>query len=116
MTQEGTLSPEATKPVGIEFDREGRRLLFDWADGRRSAFEWEFLRWRCPCAFCAGEGDLPGALEGRTSLRPEEIEMTDVNLVGRYAVQPTWKDGHDDGLFTFRGLRAYAEQNNLHLA
>lgn len=46
-------------------------------------------------------------------MTPDETEMVDVNLVGRYAVQPTWKDGHDTGLFTFRGLRVLAEEEGL---
>ena len=100
-------------PVEIELDRAGRRLLFSWADGRRSAYDWEYLRWRCPCAWCAGEGGRPGALEGRDSLSADETTMADVNLVGRYAVQPTWQDAHDTGMFTFRALRAMAEQDGL---
>jgi len=103
----------ATTPVEIELDRPGRRLRFAWADGRRSDYDWEYLRWRCPCAWCSGEGDIPGALAERTELRDEETEMVDVDLVGRYAVQPTWRDGHDTGLFTFRNLRARAEQDGL---
>jgi DUF971 family protein len=103
----------ATTPVDIELDREGRRLRFAWADGRLSSYDWELLRWRCPCALCSGEGDFPGTLAGRTSLRPDETEMVDVNLVGRYAVQPTWRDNHDTGIFTFRNLRSLAEQEGL---
>ncbi len=99
--------------MGIELDREGRRLRFSWADGRHSDYDWEYLRWRCPCAWCSGEGDRPGSLEGRTSLTPDETQMVDVELVGRYAVQPTWKDGHDSGMFTFRNLRLLAEQDGL---
>jgi DUF971 family protein len=39
--------------------------------------------------------------------------MVDIELVGRYAVKPTWRNGHDTGIFTFRNLRALAEQDNL---
>ena len=99
--------------MDIELDRSARALRLTWADGQRSAFDWEFLRWRCPCAWCSGEGDRPGALQDRTELRADETEMTDVELVGRYALQPTWKDGHDTGIYTFRGLRALAEQAGL---
>ena len=34
-------------------------------------------------------------------------------LVGRYAVRPTWRDNHDTGIFTFRALRAFAEQEGF---
>jgi DUF971 family protein len=112
MVDESSATGTAT-PIEIELDREGRRVRFVWADGKRSDYEWEFLRWRCPCAICSGEGDRPGALVGRTELTPDEIEMVDIDLVGRYAVQPTWRDRHSTGIFTFRALRAMAERDSL---
>jgi DUF971 family protein len=108
-----TDTPGATTPVDIELDSGGRRLRFTWADGRHSDYDWEYLRWRCPCATCSGEGEFPGELQGRTELRPDETIMVDVELIGRYAVKPTWSDGHDTGLFAFRNLRGMAEQDNL---
>jgi DUF971 family protein len=112
MGENPVAGPSAT-PVDIELDRDGRRLRFQWADGQVSDYDWEYLRWRCPCAHCAGEGGQPGQLANRTELRSDETEMVDVELVGRYAVQPTWKDGHDTGIYTFRGLRSLAEQDGL---
>jgi len=46
-------------------------------------------------------------------LRPEETVMVNLELVGRYAVKPTWSDGHDTGIFTFRNLRGLAETDSL---
>ena len=103
----------AATPIDIELDSRGRRLRFDWADGRHSDYEWEYLRWRCPCAHCSGEGEYPGVLATKTSMTPDEIEMIDIELVGRYAVKPTWRDNHDTGIFTFRNLRGLAEQDQL---
>ena len=77
----------ATTPIDIELDSSGRRLRFAWADGHKSDYDWEYLRWRCPCAYCSGEGEFPGVLKTKTSMTPEEIEMIDIELVGRYAVQ-----------------------------
>lgn len=106
-------TPGAATPTDIELDSGGRRLRFTWADGRSSAYEWEYLRWKCPCATCSGEGEYPGELQGRTELSADEIEMVDVELIGRYAVKPTWRNGHDTGLFTFRKLRELAERDTL---
>ena len=53
----------ATRPTDIELDTRGRRLRFVWADGRRSDYDWEYLRWRCPCATCSGEGEFAGELK-----------------------------------------------------
>ena len=64
----------------------------DWADGQRSDYDWEYLRWRCPCAHCSGEGEFPGALEGRTSLRPDETEMIDVENIE--VVTPHYRGAH----------------------
>jgi DUF971 family protein len=113
MTDWEPSAPGGATPTEIELDREGKALRFAWADGKKSAYDWEKLRWKCPCAHCAGEGSYPGQLASRTELRPDEVEMIDVELVGRYAVRPTWKDGHDHGIFTFRVLRSLAETNDL---
>jgi ATP-binding protein involved in chromosome partitioning len=103
----------ATTPTDIELESGGRRVRMVWGDGRRSEYDWEYLRWRCPCATCSGEGEFAGELQDRTELRPDETAMVDLELVGRYAVKPTWRNGHDTGIFTFRNLRALAEKDNL---
>ena len=108
-----TEAPGATVPTDIELDSSGRCMRIVWGDGRRSDFDWEYMRWRCPCAFCSGEGEYPGELKDRTELKPDETEMIDLELVGRYALKPTWRNGHDTGIFTFRNLRALAENDRL---
>ena len=30
-------------------------MTIQWADGHQSAYDFELLRWSCPCAECAGE-------------------------------------------------------------
>lgn len=113
MPQDESAAGAASAPVDIELDRGGHRLRFAWADGRRSDYDWEYLRWRCPCAWCAGEGGTPGQLASRNTLTADEIVMADVELVGRYAVKPTWGDQHDTGIYTFRVLRGLAERDGL---
>jgi DUF971 family protein len=108
-----TETPGATTLIDIEMDTGARRMRFVWADGRRSDYDWDYLRWRCPCATCSGEGEFAGEMQSRTELRPDETEMVDLELIGRYAVKPTWRNGHDTGIFTFRNLRALAEQDGL---
>jgi len=106
-------TPGATTPTDIELDSARRRMRFVWGDGRRSDYDWDYLRWRCPCATCSGEGEWAGELQSRTELKPDETEMVNLELVGRYAVKPTWGNGHDTGIFTFRNLRALAEKDGL---
>jgi DUF971 family protein len=99
-------APSPAVPVHIELEREQRRLLVRWLDQHESVFDWEYLRWRCPCAECSGEGGTPGVLDSLKMFRPGQTDMVDINLTGRYAVTPVWGDGHDLGIYSFRMLRA----------
>jgi len=48
---------------------------------------------------------LPGRLDQASDLAPAELELTDVGLVGSYALQFTFASGHATGIYTFRHLR-----------
>ncbi len=101
---------DPTEPIDIRYDNKRQRLEITWADGRETAYAYEFLRWKCPCATCAGEMGLPGQLQFVQALRPEQYQLQNIELVGRYAIRPTWADGHDTGIFAFDRLRALADE------
>jgi DUF971 family protein len=103
------------EPADIRYDNARRRLEITWADGHESAYDYEFLRWRCPCAACAGEMGVPGQLQFVESLRPEQSALRSIELVGLYALRPTWADGHDTGIYTFERLRALANEAEFDL-
>jgi prepilin-type processing-associated H-X9-DG protein len=96
---------ERTSPTRIDADREAGRLEIAWADGHVSAYDTTTVRWLCPCAFCRGEAGLPGWLDSRPTLTPDQTRLVDVRLVGQYALQPIWADGHATGYYTFALLR-----------
>ena len=90
----------------------GNELAIAWSDGSESFLPFELLRRACPCAACGGEPDVLGNID-----RPEVYYTADSfvlrgwQIVGGYALQPTWGDGHGTGLYTFPflqrlGLRA----------
>jgi DUF971 family protein len=97
---------EYLSPSRIHADRTARTLEIDWADGHRTTYDLETLRWLCPCAYCRGEAGMPGWLDTAPTLSPAQVELTDMALVGQYALQPTWADGHHTGFYTFERLRA----------
>jgi DUF971 family protein len=103
VTRSPTLSP--TVPVRIHADRPAATLQIDWQDGHRTVYDFVSLRWLCPCAFCRGEAGLPGWLDSRPTLTPPQTQMVDIQLVGSYAVAPSWADGHHTGYYTFAVLR-----------
>jgi len=97
------------RPVDIQ--QVGRELAVKWEDGSESFITLEKLRRACPCAGCKGESDVMGNLyKGPDQpLTPRSFELRGVSLVGSYAVQPTWADGHATGLYSFDYLRQVAE-------
>ena len=95
-----------TTPTGIHADRGAGTLSLDWADGHRSTYDAVTLRWLCPCAYCRGEAGMPGWLDSAPTLTPEQTRIVTVQLVGNYALCPSWGDGHRTGYYTFDLLRA----------
>ena len=80
-----------------------------WDDGHESYYPLEALRRACPCAVCSGEPDLFGRMAGGLPQRyvPESFVLRSVEVVGNYALQPTWADGHSYGIWTYERLRAF---------
>jgi len=103
---------DAARPADLRLDRrEG--LFITWADGHRSHYSLEFLRKNCPCATCREEREQkaarPVALGRSLPILPpgisRAVEFADAKLVGRYAMQIVWGDGHSTGIYDFRLLR-----------
>jgi DUF971 family protein len=83
-------------------------LEIAWADGARTRHLGAELRWACPCAECRGEAGSPGRLDAVRELPPDELRLTDVALVGQYALGIGFASGHATGIYTFRYLRTLA--------
>ena len=48
---------------------------------------------------------MPGWLDSGPVLTDEQTRLVDVQLVGNYALCPTWGDGHRTGYYSFALLR-----------
>jgi DUF971 family protein len=83
-------------------------LRITWADGRDCHFKAAELRRSCPCAQCVNEWT------GQRVLKPEaiadELSISDLSIVGRYALNFRWSDGHETGIYSFRYLRELCEE------
>jgi len=94
----------------LRVDAIGNELAVAWSDGRESFIPLEKLRRACPCASCGGEPDVMGHVQRpHVEYGPRSFELRAFHFVGGYALQPTWNDGHNTGLYTFRQLRALDE-------
>ncbi len=93
-------------PTKIERIDENK-LKFTWNDGYESTFTLKFLRDNCPCATCSTERE-----EGQLVKLPVsgQYEIKEINLVGHYAIQITWGDGHNTGIYSFDYLRSLKEE------
>lgn len=94
----------STMPVEIR-RVDDREVHIAWADGHRTVFSNKYLRENCPCAGCADE------FTGERTLDPAAvspaIRAVEISLVGRYAVQFRWSDGHSTGIYPFQRLRGW---------
>jgi DUF971 family protein len=87
----------------------GSEIAFAWNDGTETYLGLELFRRSCPCAACGGEPDVLGYV-----VRPEgqytddSFAMKRWHIVGGYAMQPTWGDGHSSGLYAFDFIRRIA--------
>ena len=86
----------------------GQGLRITWADGRACSYKAPELRRAGRCARCVNEWT------GERVLRPEavsdEVEIGDLDLVGRYALNFRFTDHHDSGIYSFRYLRELCEE------
>jgi DUF971 family protein len=82
-----------------------RVLRVTWDDGNVSEYAWEPLRRACMCAYCHGEGAYKGEVDESTTFSEEQTTLKEVFPVGRYGLTPSWGDGHDTGIYTFKMLR-----------
>ena len=84
----------------------GNELAIQWNDGAESYFGLEMLRRACPCAACGGEPDVLGnIMRPDVSYSNESFELAGFEIIGGYAVQPRWRDGHVTGIYSFQYLR-----------
>jgi len=88
----------------------GNELAIQWNDDIESYLDLQFLRRACPCAACGGEPDVLGnIMRPNVSYADNSFELTGFEIVGGYAIQPRWADGHSTGIYSFQYLRRLAE-------
>lgn len=81
----------------------GSELAIKWPDGAESFIPLKTLRRRCPCADCQGETDIMGNLHKNPvqPLTEQAFYWVRFAMVGSYAIQPVWADGHATGIYSF---------------
>ena len=101
---------DTTTPRDLKVQIKEQRLIVEWADATTSEFSLDELRRQCPCAACRTERSKPPNPLQILKADPSGVRVTRARLVGTYAIQFFWSDGHDTGIFDFRYLRSLADQ------
>lgn len=89
----------------------GEEVAIAWADGGETFLKFENLRRACPCAACQGEPDVTGKIVvPKVDYRDQSFQLMKHRVVGGYALQFFWGDGHSTGLYSFELLRRLGEE------
>ena len=91
---------DAPKPVEINLHQKSRVLEISYSDGERFELSYELLRVLSPSAEVQGHGPGQGVLQ----VGKQDVMITHIEPVGRYAIQPTFDDGHDTGIYSWETL------------
>ena len=98
------------QPTALTLHQASRVLEVGFDDGAVFRIPFELMRVYSPSAEVQGHG--PGQEVLQTGKRG--VEIVALEPVGRYAIKPTFSDGHDSGLFTWEYLHHLgAEQDSL---
>jgi DUF971 family protein len=84
-------------PTEIKYHKRSRELEVRFADGMSGRLSAEYLRVQSPSAEVKGHS----AGEGVLVTGKEQVGITRIDPVGRYAVKLVFDDGHDTGLYTW---------------
>ena len=81
----------------------GEKIFIKWSDSHESSYASKEIRISCQCAECVEEWSKRQLLDPATI--PLNLQAEDHLMIGNYAIQFLWSDGHFTGIFPFNVLR-----------
>jgi DUF971 family protein len=102
------LNKSVPQPTEIKLHQASRILEVAYADGRIFKLPCEFLRVYSPSAEVRGHGPGQEVLQ----IGKKDVAITKVEPVGNYAVQLTFSDGHDTGIYSWDLLYEYGARQD----
>lgn len=84
-------------------------ISIKWSDDKETKYNAAQLRRACPCASCIDEWTGEKRLKDETV--SEDINFSHISIVGRYALNFHFSDGHETGIFSFKFLRDLSDNS-----
>ena len=104
------LKKDSPTPESLTLHGQSRVLEIGFSDGQQFRIPFELMRVYSPSAEVQGHG--PGQEVLQTGKR--EVDIVELSQVGNYAVQPSFSDGHNSGIFSWDYLyQLGSEQDSL---
>jgi DUF971 family protein len=91
------MDTDAPRPTEIKMHQKSRRMEIAFSDGSQFELSYELLRVYSPSAEVRGHG--PGQEVLQAGKR--DVEILSLEPSGSYAVQPTFSDGHNTGIYSW---------------
>lgn len=91
------LTKDTPIPTNITLHQTSAVMEISFNDGATFRLPYEFLRVYSPSAEVRGHG--PGQEVLQTG--KETVTIINIEPVGNYAVQPSFSDGHDSGIYSW---------------
>ncbi len=83
-------------------EESDREISIKWSDDTESRYTAAALRRSCPCAGCINEWTGEKMLDDARIA--DDLTIKHTSIVGRYALNFHFSDGHDTGIFSFKYL------------
>ena len=84
-------------------------ISINWSDDTETKFNATDLRRSCPCAGCINEWTGEKIL--KADLVKNDLSFSSISIVGRYALNFHFSDGHDTGIYSFQYLMELTKKN-----
>ena len=89
---------------------DNKSLIIYWDNDEESKIDLKLLRNQCPCATCISERDSRSKTFIPLFLS-DQLTVDAIEVIGSYAIQIKWRDGHNTGIYEFPFLMNLAENS-----
>lgn len=94
------MSENTPNPKAINLHQKSRVLEIEYDDGERFELSCEYLRVHSPSADVKGHGPGQQVLQ----VGKENVNITEIEPAGNYAIKLVFDDGHNTGLYSWSYL------------